>query len=82
MASKLYYPCTPLMAEGCYREYKKSMEDSFKEKKEFGGKQFYEINLFKQKIIANTVAQDYKKCGYYTRIISIYGKYMLLVRRM
>ena len=77
-----YAPVTHQMAEGCYREYKKSSEDSFKEKKEFDGKRFYEINLFKSKSTASLVAKDYKKCGYYTRILPIYGKYMLLVRRM
>lgn len=80
--AKPYTPATFEMTTGCAREIKKSMSDPFKEKKTFDGKTFYEINLFKSKSVASSVSKDYKKCGYYTRIIPIYNKYMLLVRRM
>lgn len=82
MTQKPYTPVAAQIAIKCANDIKKSMVNISKEKLKFNGQTFYEINKFKLKSEATNTATNYKRCGYYTRIISSHGKYMLLARRM
>ena len=76
-------PPAQYLVDGCHRVYKERLEDAkkgFKIIKNFDGKAFCEINSFKAKVFAENVAKDYKRSGFRTRIVSLYGEHVLFVR--
>jgi hypothetical protein len=71
----------PKFYDGCIRVYEERKQDKYKLKREINGKLFQEINSFRIKEQAGQTAKDYKECGFLTRIVKLYGGYVLFVRK-
>jgi hypothetical protein len=70
-----------VMYEGCHRVYKERLADKYALKKNFDGKEFVEIAAVRHPLEGKGIANDYKKCGFSTRVVQVYGKYRVFVRK-